>query len=122
MLNLDYLKSILMIAISCSIITSAFIQKTKHYCSSSKCIVFYSFLVNMILGFLFSMTFTNIDKINSLWVGLFSFIGADTIYRTLEGKLASYNDLVSNSNKTNEIINENQSILENEIIGEIKYE
>lgn len=127
MLNLDYLKNILMISISCSVITAAFIQKTKHYCPSSKFVVLYSFVVNMIIGFLFSMTFTDIEKINSLWIGLFSFIGADTIYRTLERKLASYSDLVSNNNsdgndENNEIIKENQNTVETEIIEEIKYE
>ena len=28
-------------------------------------------------------------------IGFFSFIGADTIYKSLEGKLASYSSLVS---------------------------
>ena len=48
----------------------------------------------MILGVLFCITFTSIPFPESLWVGLFSFIGADTIYKTLEGKLKSYTSLV----------------------------
>lgn len=122
MLNWNHLQNVLIIAIACSTITVAFIQKTKKFCHSSRCIIWYSFIVNMILGFLFSMSFSNIDKINSLWVGLFSFIGADTIYRNLEGKLSSYTEL--NSNQINHNSSTNTSNINNsdDIIGEIKYE
>lgn len=113
MLDWNHLQNILIIAIACSTITVAFIQKTKKFCRSSRCITWYSFLTNMVLGILFSLSFTNIDKIKSLWVGLFSFIGADTIYRNLEGKLSTYAQL--NSNK-------NSDINKDKIIGEIHYD
>jgi hypothetical protein len=41
------------------------------------------------------MTFTSIDFPNSLWIGIFSFLGADTIYKTLEGKVSSYSDITN---------------------------
>ena len=94
MLDWYLLQVILVIAIACSTITVAFIQKTKKFCRNSRCITLYSFIVNMLFGYFFSMTFASIDYVKSLWVGLFSFIGADTIYRNLEGKLSSYSDLV----------------------------
>ena len=115
MLNWSYLQNILIIAIACSTITVTFIQKTKKFCHNTRCITWYSLIVNIIFGFLFSLSFSNIDKINSLWVGLFSFIGADTIYRNLEGKLSSYTELNSNKNNSN-----NSS--DNDIVGEINYE
>lgn len=122
MLNWNHLQNILIIAIACSTITVAFIQKTKKFCRNSRCITWYSFLVNMILGFLFSLSFSNIDKINSLWVGLFSFIGADTIYRNLEGKLSSYTELTHNQvNHTSDTDTSNTSNSD-DVIEEIKYE
>ncbi len=130
MLDWYLLQVILVIAIACSTITVAFIQKTKKFCRNSRCITWYSFIVNMLFGYFFSITFASIDTAKSLWVGLFSFIGADTIYRNLEGKLSSYSDLVvnraSNSEKTNseESKQDNSSASSNgdEIIGEIHYE
>lgn len=132
MLNWSLLQSILIIAIACSSVTVIFIQKTKRFCGNSKQIPVYSLIVNMILGFLFSQTFSDISYINSLWVGLFSFLGADTIYKSLEGNLATYEDLIGENNDiptkveedlTNDVIDNNdQTIDNNEIIGEITYE
>ncbi len=100
MLNLDYLQKILIISIALSPITCTFIQKTKKHFKKSKFITLYSFLVNLIIGFLFCVTFTDITFPASLWVGLFSFLGADTIYKTLEGKLASFTDIVTKKGVT----------------------
>ncbi len=109
MLKLDYLQQLLIVAIALSVITCAFIQKTKRYFKSSKYLSIYSFFVNMLVGILFCITFTNVDFPTSLWIGLFSFIGADTIYRTLEGKLSSYKDVINKNTVTipkENIINE----------------
>lgn len=95
MLNLEYLQQLLVIAIALSAITCAIIQKTKSCFKTSKYLCLYSFLVNMLVGVAFSLTFTNITFPNSLWIGFFSFIGADTIYKSLEGKLVSHTDLVT---------------------------
>lgn len=98
MLNLDFLKNLLVISIALSVITCAFIQKTKVFFKCSKCLPIYSFIVNILVGIIFCFTFTEITFPTSLWVGLFSFIGADSLYKTLEGKLASYTDII-NRNK-----------------------
>ena len=122
MLNWNHLQNILIIAIACSTITVAFVQKTKKFCRNSRCITWYSFVVNMIFGVLFSLSFSNIDKINSLWVGLFSFIGADTIYRNLEGKLSSYTELTHNQVNHNSDTDKSNTNNNDEVIGEIKYD
>ena len=93
MLRIDYLKESLVIAITLSTITCAFVQKTKCCFNSSKYLALYSLLVNVFVGIVFCMTFTTIPFPNSLWIGIFSFIGADTIYKTLEGKLLSYSEI-----------------------------
>ncbi len=122
MLNWSLLQNLLVIAIACSSITVIFIQKTKKFCRNSKCIIIQGFLTNMILGFFFCQTFTNANFIHSLWVGLFSFLGADSIYKSLEGKLSSYTDLVGKKDDTNlpsEISPDSQ---DHDIIGEIDYD
>lgn len=124
MLDWSLLQSLLIIAIACSSITVIFIQKTKKFCKSSRCVTNYGLIVNMVLGFFFSQTFSNIDYMKSLWVGLFSFLGAETIYKNLEGKLASYTELnkgktLSSTNTTNVNGSNNDS---NDVLGEITYE
>ena len=94
MFNIDYLKTALIISIVLSSITCTLIQKTKGFFKSSNYITIYSLVVNMIISLLFCKTFTNIDLPNSLWIGLFSFLGADSIYKSLEGKISSYSDLI----------------------------
>lgn len=101
MLDWSLLQNILIIAIACSSITVSFIQKTKKFCKSSRCITRYSLAVNLIIGFLFAQTFTTVDYVKSLWIGLFSFIGADTIYKNLEGKLPTYKQLNSINKSSN---------------------
>ncbi len=98
MLNFEFLRELLVISIILSTITCAFIQKTKKQFKNSKCLPIYSFIVNMTIGVIFCISFTEISFPTSLWVGLFSFIGADSLYKSLEGKLASYTDIV-NRNK-----------------------
>lgn len=94
MLDINLLQELLIIAIAVSVIAVAFIQKTKGMFKKSKWVNPYSFAVNMVLGIVFCLTFTEASIINSLWVGLFSYIGADTLYKSLEGKLASFKDIV----------------------------
>ena len=93
MINFEYIKNLLFISLFLSTITCTFIQKTKSLFNSSRYLTIYSFIVNIIISIIFCLTFTKISIINSLWVGLFSFLGADSIYKTFEGKLASYTKL-----------------------------
>lgn len=93
MINIDLLQEQLIVAMVVSVITVAFIQKTKGMFKKSKHIQIYSFIVNLVLGVLFSIYFTKTTIIGGLWVGLFSFIGADSLYQALEGKLASFKDI-----------------------------
>lgn len=95
MLDLDFLKIALIISIALSSITCTFVQKTKSILKTKEYITIYSLIVNIIISIFFCKTFTNIDLPNSLWIGLFSFLGADSIYKTLEGKLSSYTDIIS---------------------------
>lgn len=112
MFNLDYLKQLLIISIALSTITCTVIQKTKGFLKSSKYITLYSFFINMVIGILFCLTFTSISLPNSLWIGFFSFLGADSIYKSLEGKISSYSDIIKEKNtisiSKDNIINEEE--------------
>ena len=113
MLKLEYLRESLVIAVALSTITCAFVQKTKCCFKSSRYLAIYSLFVNIFVGIVFCMTFTSIDFPNSLWIGMFSFLGADTIYKTLEGKVSSYTDITKqkglNISKDN-LINKEEGI------------
>jgi len=109
MFHIEYLQELLIIAIVLSTITCAIIQKTKFIFKSSKFIIIYSFIINIVVGIIFCLTFTDIDIPTSLWIGLFSFLGADSIYKTLEGKISSYTDILNRRSVTiskDNIINE----------------
>lgn len=109
MFHIEHLQEYLIISIALSTITCALIQKTKYLFKSSKYIIFYSLIVNILIGIIFCLSFTDISLPNSLWVGFFSFIGADSIYKTLEGKISSYSDILNRKNITiskENIINE----------------
>ena len=95
MINIDFLKNALIISIVLSSITCTFVQKTKGFFKSSDYITIYSLIINIFISILFCKTFTNIDLPNSLWIGLFSFLGADSIYKSLEGKISSYSDILN---------------------------
>lgn len=95
MLDLEYLQKMLIISIALSTITCAFIQKTKKLFKTSKYLSLYSFIINLFIGIIFCITFTDINFPSSLWVGLFSFLGADTIYKSLEGKITPHRNLVT---------------------------
>lgn len=95
MFNIEYFRQLLLIAILLSSITCAIVQKTKVFFANSKYIVFYSFAINMVISVLFCWSFTKIGIQSSLWIGLLSFVGADSIYKTLEGKISSYSDILN---------------------------
>lgn len=131
MLDWSLLQKLLVISIACSSVTVVIIQKTKLFFKSSNYVTIYSIIINIVVGFLFSQTFSDIDYIKSLWVGLFSFLGADTLYKTLEGKLSTYTDLTqknsTDSNNTNTSESEIDPSIDvdteaTDVIGEIKYE
>ena len=109
MFHIEYLQELLVIGRALSAITCAIIQKTKSLFKSSKFITLYSFIINMVVGIVFSITFTDVTLPTSLWIGLFSFLGADSIYKSLEGKISSYSDILNRKTITiskDNIINE----------------
>ena len=87
MLNFDLLKLVLISSIASSIITTATVQKIKENLRSKKFLTLISFGVSMIIGTLFSLSFSELNIINNLWVGFITFLGADAIYKAFEDKI-----------------------------------
>lgn len=104
-MDLNLLKTTLIVAVASSIITTALVQKIKEGLNfkNSKKIIFVSFGISMIIGTLFSLTFSELNVIYSLWVGLVSFIGADAIYKAFEDKIfKKFSDLEKVTNISDE--------------------
>ena len=87
MLDFDLIKNVLIVGMAAGIITTSLVQKFKWLMPSSGYIPFLSFVISMVVGTLFALTFSNIGIIDALWVGLFAFIGADMLYQAFKDKI-----------------------------------
>ncbi len=97
MLDFDLIKTILVVAIAGSIITTATIQKIKETLNTKKYLGVISLIISMIIGTLFSICFSELSIINSIWVGLITWLGADLIYKSFEDKIfTAFSDMNKN--------------------------
>ena len=94
MFHIEYVSELLMISTILSSITCTLIQKTKILIPKSKYIPIYSIIINIIISILFCKTFTDLKLLDSIWIGLFTFLGANSIYKTLEGKLTTHSEIL----------------------------
>lgn len=82
----ELLLELLGISMVFSIILMATIQKIKTFpfINKSAHVIFINLILAFAIGIPFSITFYNINWINGIWIGLFSFIGASSIYQALK--------------------------------------
>ena len=93
-MDLELIKNILIIAMSASIFSTAIIQKIKEQLKNKKLLFFISLIVSVVSGTLFSLSFTTLNIINSIWVGVVTWVGADALYKTFEDKIfTSYKNI-----------------------------
>ncbi len=95
-MNIDLIKMLLVISCASSILSTAFVQKIKtaSIIKCNSCLLYISFFISMLFGVVFTLSFTKYNVIESLWVGLFSFLGADSLYKAFEDKIfSSYSKL-----------------------------
>lgn len=80
------LLNIIMISITFSIILMAVIQKFKKlpFINKSYKVWILNFIFAFLIGVPFSMWFYKLSIYDSLWVGLFAFVGAPSIYKALK--------------------------------------
>lgn len=109
MLDLDLIKSILIVAIASSIISTALIQKIKEQINNKTILAIVSVIVSIITGFLFAISFSDLSFANSVWVGVCTYVGADAIYKTFEDKIFKS---FSNMNKNVSVPAENKIVFE----------
>lgn len=86
-MNLEIIKQILIVSIAASIISTATIQKIKEQLKSKKWLFFTGLISSVTIGITFALSFTELSLINSMWVGLITWIGADAIYKSFEDKI-----------------------------------
>ncbi len=88
-INFELIKNVLFMSILTSLIITNLVQKIKENfdIKNSKRCIYISFIISIILGTLFSVSFSTLSPLYSLWSSLFSFLGADFIYNILEGKV-----------------------------------
>lgn len=100
-MNFDLIKEILVAGIGASIFSTAIIQKIKEMLKSKKWLYFIAIIVSFGIGVAFSLSFTHLDIVSALWVGLCTWVGADALYKTFEEKIfVPFSDM----NKDDEII------------------
>lgn len=86
-MELELIKQILIVSIAASIISTATIQKIKEQLKSKKWLFFTGLISSVTIGITFALSFTELSMINSVWVGLITWIGADAIYKSFEDKI-----------------------------------
>lgn len=86
-MNLEIIKQILIVSIAASIVSTATIQKIKEQLKSKKWLFFTSLISSITIGITFALSFTELSIINSIWVGLITWLGADAIYKSFEDKI-----------------------------------
>ena len=79
----NLLFNIIIISLTFSVILMSLIQKFKTFSFINKPwhIWFLNFLFSFTIGIPFSMTFYGLSFYHSIWVSLFSFIGAPSLYQ-----------------------------------------
>ena len=89
MLNIDLIQKVLIVAIASGILTTSLVQKIKESIKfkESKILVLVAFIVSIIIGTLFALSFSDLSFMYCLWCGFISFIGADVIYKAFEDKI-----------------------------------
>ena len=82
----DKLLDILMISITCSVVLMVLIQKFKSFSFIKKDYVIWmsNLVFSFGLGIPFAIYFYSLDIYSALWVSVFSFIGAPSIYEILK--------------------------------------
>ena len=109
-LSLDLLKSIFFISIIFSSFEMVLVQKVKTLTFFKKewHVILFNFISSFVMGTLFSMWFFKTDLFSGLWVSLFSFIGAPSIYELLKKQniinytTKSLSDFTSSSDDSSE--------------------
>jgi len=102
LLDFEKIYELLRISLITGAINSLFIQKLKCKFISNDCIIILiSVISSILIGTLFTLTFTSFELNYAFWVGLFTFVHAEAIFNVLKKASNIQNDN-SNDSKDNE--------------------
>jgi len=88
-MNIELISQILVLAIASTFISTQLIQRLKENFNVNKKIslAIVSLVISFVTGFLFAISFSNLNKIMSCWVGIITYAGAEIIYQNFKNKL-----------------------------------
>lgn len=88
-MNIELISQILLLAIASTFISTQLIQRLKENFKVTKKIplAIVSLLISFAVGYLFSISFSELDYVMSCWVGVITYAGAEIIYQKFKEKL-----------------------------------
>lgn len=88
-MNIELITQILVLAIASTLISTQLIQRAKENfnITNSIALAIVSLIISFAIGFLFTITFSELDKIMACWVGVITYAGAEIIYQNFKDKL-----------------------------------
>lgn len=89
MINILLIFDVLFVSILSSFLSIVLVQTIKENIplKSNKQCVLLSIIVTFVIGIFFSLTFSTLDLLLSIWCGVFCFVITNTLYKLLEDKL-----------------------------------
>lgn len=91
-MNTTLLLQQIMVAILVSAVVVPTVQRVKGWFPSASWVEAFSAILAVVLGFLMSRYYASYDWVASAWVGFYTLIGAEGIYRLLAEKMATFTD------------------------------
>ena len=88
-MNIELITQILVLAIASTLISTQLIQRAKENFSITNNIALavVSLIISFGVGFLFTITFSELDMKMACWVGVITYAGAEIIYQNFKDKL-----------------------------------
>lgn len=83
--NFETFYELLRLSLISGAISTLFVQKIKCHLLKNDCVtVLASFIISLLIGTSFALTFTNYVFKYAIWVGVFTFVGAEAIFNLLK--------------------------------------
>lgn len=88
-MNIELITQILVLAIASTFISTQLIQRAKENFNIKNTIALAitSLIVSFAIGFLFTISFSELDIKMACWVGVITYAGAEIIYQNFKDKL-----------------------------------
>lgn len=87
MLDIELIKQVLIVSLASGCVTTLTVQKIKEQLKTKKLILGLSLGVSIVIGTLFSKSFSDMSWIYCVWSGFFTWVDANLLYSALEGKI-----------------------------------